>query len=156
MIKSLNDIKAYSLLKKRESPFLEQIHRVYDYATNFLPKCNRVFGNYTGHEILHSLNVADYMLAICDSPEYISDLELAVLIFVALLHDTGMVVSEDEIKRIRNDDSEITPRRYSLVLEKYGDETIALQECIRPIHGQRSYYHVMNMDQHLEPVFISV
>lgn len=149
MIKSLNDIKAYSLLRKRESPFLEQIHRVYDYATNFLPKCNRVFGNYTGHEILHSLNVTDYMLAICDSPEYLSDLELTVLIFVALLHDTGMGVSEDEIKRIKNDDSEITPRRYSLVLEKYGDETIALQECIRPIHGQRSYYHVMNMDQHL-------
>ena len=33
-----------------------------------------------------------------------------------------------------------------MVLEKYREETIALQECIRPIHGIRSLNHIMEMD----------
>lgn len=149
MVKTIQDTKAYALLKKRKSPFLERIDQVYDQAVNFLPKINRVFADYTGHDIVHSLNVADYMFAICDHPELLSDLELTVLVYTALLHDTGMVVSEDEINQIEKDSGNITPRKYSLVLKKYQDETIALQECIRPVHGQRSFKYVMVMSTHL-------
>ena len=149
MVKTIQDTKAYTLLQKRKSPFLEKIDQVYDQAVNFLPKINRVFANYTGHDISHSLNVADYMFTICDHPDLLSDLELTVLIYTALLHDTGMVVSEDEIKQIEKDSGNITPRKYSLVLKKYQDETIALQECIRPVHGQRSFIYVMGMTTHL-------
>lgn len=149
MIKNIEETKAYILLKKRNSPFLGQINQVYDQTMNFLPKINRVFANYTGHDIVHTLNVADYMFEICDHPEQLSDLELSILIYVALLHDTGMAVSEDEIRQIKTDIGNITPRKYSLVFKKYQDEIISLQECIRPIHGRRSSEYIMKMESHL-------
>lgn len=83
------------------------------------------------------------MFEICDNPYKLSDLELTILIYVALLHDTGMVVTEEEIEQIKKDIGNITRRKYSLVLEKYNDETIALQECIRPIHGKRSFDYII-------------
>ena len=146
MIKTIKDTKVYSLLLRRNTPFLEKVDKIYDYAINFLPKINRVFANYTGHDILHSLNVVDYMFDICDFPEQLSDLELVVLIYTALLHDIGMVVSEEEIKNIKNEQGDVTDRKYSLVLSKYKKVAVALQECIRPIHGIRSLNHIMKMD----------
>ncbi|CDW99969.1 Molecular chaperone, HSP90 [Desulfitobacterium hafniense] len=146
MTKTIKETKAYSLLFNRKSLFLEKVNKIYDYAVNFLPKINRVFANYTGHDILHSLNVADYMYDICDYPDQLSDLELVVIIYTALLHDIGMVVSEQEIENIKNEQGNITDRKYSLVLQKYKDEAVALQECIRPIHGMRSLKHILEMD----------
>jgi molecular chaperone HtpG len=146
MTKTIKDTKAYSLLLNRNSSFLDKVIKIYDYAVNFLPKINRVFSNYTGHDILHSLNVADYMYDICDYPDQLSDLELVVMLYSALLHDIGMVVSEQEIDNIKKEHKDITERKYSLVLQKYKNETVALQECIRPIHGKRSYNHIMKMD----------
>ena len=146
MNKTMKDTKAYSLLFKRKSLFLEKIDKIYDYAVKFLPKINRVFANYTGHDILHSLNVADYMYDICDYPDQLSDLELVVMIYTALLHDIGMVVSEQEIENIKNERGNITDRKYSLVLQKYKDDAVALQECVRPIHGMRSLKHILEMN----------
>ena len=105
-----------------------------------------MFANYTGHDILHSLNVMEYMIELSDFPDKLSDLELTVLIYVSLLHDVGMVVNEDEICDLKKDKTDITHRKYSLVLEKYKNEIIALQECIRPVHGRRSFEHVHKMD----------
>lgn len=146
MITTIKDTKVYSILEKRNSLFLGKVDKVYDYASNLLPKINRVFANYTGHDISHSLNVIEYMLELSDSPELLSDLELTVLVYVALLHDVGMVVSEDEINDIKRDKMNIVDRKYSLVLEKYRDEIVALQECIRPVHGMRSLSHIHKMD----------
>lgn len=146
MTKTIKDTKAHSLLFNRNSPFLSKVDKIYDYAVNFLPKINRVFANYTGHDTLHSLNVADYMYDICDYPDQLSDLELVVILYVALLHDIGMVVSEQEIENIKKEQGDITDRKYSLVLQKYKDETVALQECIRPVHGKRSLKHILEMD----------
>jgi hypothetical protein len=44
-------------------------------------------------------------------------MKLTVLIYTALLHDTGIVVSKDEIKQIGKDGDNITPRKYSLILK---------------------------------------
>ena len=49
-----------------------------------------------------------------------------------------MVANEEEIKEIKSDRAILGERKYSKVLEKYGDETTALQECIRPVHGKRA------------------
>ncbi len=144
MTETIKNTKAYSLLLSRKSPFLEKVGKVYDYAIKFLPKINRVFANYTGHDVLHSLNVIDYMFDLCDFPEQLSDLELVVIIYAALFHDIGMVVNEQEIESIKQDN--ITDRKFSLVFKKYKDETVALQECIRPIHGIRSLKHILEMD----------
>lgn len=146
MQKTIQRTKAYSLLKERNSAFIEKVDKTYDYATNVLPKINRVFANYTGHGIVHSLNVVDYMFDICDCPQMLSDLELVIIIYTAFLHDIGMVVSDQEIENIKNEDGDVTDRKYSIVFEKYKDEVVALQECIRPIHGIRSYEHIMEMD----------
>lgn len=146
MTKTIKNTKAYYLLSERNSSFLDKVDTVYAYAVNFLPKINRVFADYTGHDISHSLNVADYMYDICDYPDQLSDLELVVIIYAALLHDIGMVVSEQEIEDIQNDKGNITDRKYSLVLQKYQNEAVALQECIRPIHGMRSLKHIREMN----------
>ena len=146
MPKTLEDNKAYSLLANRSSRFVDKIKEIYKYANDVLPKINRVFLNYTGHDISHSLNVSDYMFDICDDPDQMSDLELAAVIYSALLHDIGMAVTESEIEKIKEDQGDISDRKYSLVLQKYGNETVALQECIRPIHGKRSHDHIMGMD----------
>lgn len=145
MSNMLNSSKIYMLLEKRKSPFLSMIDKTYNYAEEFLPKINRVFANYTGHDKVHSLNVSDYMYHLCDAPEELSDLELTVMMYVALLHDIGMVVSEDEIRQVRAGVTGITERKYDVVLNKYKDDITALQECFRPIHGKRSYEHIMNM-----------
>lgn len=145
-MKSIKDTNAYLLLKRRESPFIIQVEKLSDYCYNVLPKINRLFSNYTGHGIVHSLNVADYMFDIIEQPEQLSDLEIVVLIYSALLHDIGMAVNEHEIEAIKNDIDIASNRKYSLVYKKYGSELIALQECVRPVHGERSYSHIMAMD----------
>ncbi|QAT42431.1 hypothetical protein EQM06_03860 [Aminipila luticellarii] len=147
MIKTIKDTKAYVLLKSKDSPFISQIEDLYEYADKFLPQINRLFSNYTGHGMAHSLNVTDYMFEIIDKPELLSDLEIVTLIYSALLHDIGMAVTEAEIDSIKNDDDVFSSRKYTVVLSKYQNELVALQECIRPTHGKRSHSHIMNMDE---------
>lgn len=151
MVRNIKDTKAYCIIKGKneKSPYLEKIDELFDRASNFLPKINYVFPNYTEHGVVHSLNVADYMVAICDQPEQLSELELTILIYAALLHDTGMIVSDDEMRKIETDSGNITTRKYSIVFEKYKDRMTALQECIRPVHGQRSKSYIMGMDVNL-------
>lgn len=144
MKNNLENVKLFLILQKKESPFLNQIKQVFNYATSTLPKINRVFSNYTGHGIEHSINVMGYMYNLISDPTLLSDLEITCLIYVALLHDIGMVVNEDEILDIKNDNLNIVSRKYSLEYEKYNDENISLQECIRPIHGLRSGNHIDN------------
>ncbi len=117
MAVTIENTKLYMLLKKRESFFIEQIQKVYKYALNILPKINRVFSNYTGHGMEHSLNVMEYIYNLCDNPELLSDLEITSIIYSALLHDIGMISNEDEINKIKNDDLTIVNRKYSLVLK---------------------------------------
>lgn len=138
----LENTALFNILKEKNSPFINQIEDVYNYATSVLPKINRVFSNYTGHGIEHSINVMEYMYKLISDPTLLSELEITCLIYVALLHDIGMVVNEDEILKIKKDDLKIVSRKYSLVYEKYNDENISLQECIRPIHGIRSKNHI--------------
>ncbi len=142
MENSLENTEFFSILKRKQSLFINQIVEVFNYATSVLPKINRVFSNYTGHGIEHSINVMEYMYNLISDATLLSELEITCLIYVALLHDIGMVVNEDEILKIKNDDLNIVDRKYSLVYKKYNEENISLQECIRPIHGIRSKKHI--------------
>lgn len=36
-------------------------------------------------------------------------------------------------------------RKYSVIYKKYQNENLALQECIRPVHGERASHHIMQM-----------
>lgn len=80
----------------------------------------------------------------------LSELEVALLIYSALLHDIGMIANVDEIKEIKADHAILGERKYSKVLEKYGDEMTALQECVRPVHGKRARDYIeTKMDERL-------
>lgn len=57
----LEKTKLYQELQKRESKYQERVNDIYKYASETLPKINRVFANYTGHGIEHSMNVMQYM-----------------------------------------------------------------------------------------------
>lgn len=136
----------YKELVERNSPFIENINKLYSYCENILPQINRVFANYTGHGINHSVKLVEYMAELPHRIKDLDDLELTIMIYTALLHDIGMVVTENEIDKIKIDDISISDRKYSLVLEKYKNENLAIQECIRPIHGLRSFKHIASMD----------
>ena len=137
MTKEMSQTKAFKLLEKRESIFLNQVRDAINIANDMLPQINNVFNTYTIHGMKHSINVAEYMFELIDDAEKMSDLELVVLIYAALFHDSGMIVSNDEITEIKKDKILLGDRKYSKILEKYGDEKIALQECVRPVHGFR-------------------
>ncbi len=141
----MKNTKLYRELQKRESGYLKQVDHVYKYAEDMLPKINRIFANYTGHGIEHSINVMNYMYDLVTDISQISDLEIACLIDAALLHDIGMTVGEDEIALIKRDEFNYHGRKYSVICQKYQDEITALQECVRPVHGERAFAHIMEM-----------
>lgn len=144
MVQTISETKVYRLLKSRDSSFLNLVEEIYKYAHDLLPKVNLVFPNYTGHGIMHSINVMEYMFDLCDKTNELSDLELVAIIYAALLHDIGMVVTEDEIISIKKDELKYEGRKYSQVLKKYKNEVLALQECIRPAHALRSKNHIID------------
>lgn len=137
MTKLMNQTKVYKLLEKRESVFLNQVKDAINIADDMLPQINNVFNTYTIHGMKHSINVAEYMFDLIENAEEMSDLELVMIIYATLFHDSGMIVSDDEMAGIKDDKILLGNRRYSKVLEKYKNEKIALQECVRPVHGSR-------------------
>lgn len=146
----IKNTNLYNELVKRKSEYIVNIDKVYVNAKEFLPKINRVFVNYTGHGMEHSLNVMKYMFDLINDINMLSDLEIACLIYSALLHDVGMVVSEKEIKEIREDKLICNGRKYSAIHEYIQDDLECIQECVRPIHGIRSYDFIMeNMNVEL-------
>lgn len=146
LIENVKKTKLYGYLEARKSIFIPQIDKVMKYADDILKLINNVFTNYTDHGIKHSVNVMEYMYALITNIDELSELEVTMLIYSALLHDVGMVANDSEIKDIKSDNSILGERKYSKVLEKYGDEKIALQECIRPVHAIRSKEHI---DKHM-------
>lgn len=146
---NIKDTGLYKALEDRKSEYIEIVAQVYKKASDFLPKINRVFVNYTGHGIEHSLTVMEYMFDLVTDISLLSDLEITCLIYSALLHDIGLVVQEDEIVAIREDKLICNGRKYSAIREHIQDDLVCIQECIRPIHGQRSHDFIMNMDKTL-------
>lgn len=141
----LKKTKLYQVLQNRESKYKAQIDEIYKYASKVLPKINRVFANYTGHGIEHSVNVMQYMYDLVTDISVISDLEITCLIYAALLHDIGLAANETEIEAIKKDELNYHGRKYSVIYDKYQNENNALQECVRPVHGERTLDHIKDM-----------
>ena len=150
MYKTVWETHLYRWLEERNSEFLGQVNDAIKHAEDMLPLICKVFADYTVHGIKHSINVMEYMFSLITDIHVLSELEVVLLIYSALFHDIGMIVNEDEIKEIKADKLVLGERKYSKVFEKYKEENIALQECIRPIHGKRSKDHIENqMDETL-------
>lgn len=153
MAKEMNSTKAYLLLQKRESPFLSQVNKAIEFASQILPMITKVFQTYTLHGMTHSVHVAEYMYELIDDVEKMSDLEIVMLIYAALFHDIGMVVSDREIEEIKTDKLLLGNKKYSKVFQKYNNENIALQECVRPVHGKRSRDFLEKIDDENRVMF---
>lgn len=150
MIEKVQESHLYMWLKEKDSKFLSKLDEVIQQANTILPQISNVFASYTVHGIRHSINVMEYMYALIVDINKLSELEVALLIYSALLHDIGMVANAEEIKEIKTDRAILGERKYSKVLEKYKDETTALQECIRPVHGKRARDYIeKQMDERL-------
>lgn len=80
----------------------------------------------------------EYMFSLITDINLMSDLEVVLLIYSALFHDIGMVANDDEIDETKGNHSVLGQRKYSKVFEKYKNENVSLQECIRSVHGIRS------------------
>ena len=144
MIDKVQETHLYKWLCEKNSEFLGQVNEAIRYAETMLPLVSKVFADYTVHGIRHSINVMEYMFSLITDIDLLSDLEVVLLIYSALFHDIGMVTNENEINDIKSDNSVLGERKYSKVFEKYGEENISLQECIRPVHGKRSREHIEN------------
>ena len=150
MIEKVQETHLYKWLCEKNSEFLGQVNEAIRYAETMLPLISKVFSDYTVHGIRHSINVMEYMFSLITDIDLLSELEVVLLIYGALFHDIGMVTNENEINDIKSDNSVLGERKYSKVFEKYGEENLSLQECIRPVHGKRSREHIENqMDEKL-------
>ena len=94
----ITETKIYKHLKEKDNTFYcANINNVVAYAQSFLSRIPAMFSNYTNHDIGHSARVADYMVALLPQPlDKYNDTELVIMLYSAIFHDNGMVVSETE------------------------------------------------------------
>lgn len=118
--------------------YISKIDMAYKLSDVILKRIVEIFPNYTNHDISHSMNVISIMGDIIDDLDSLTDLELTVLIMSALTHDLGMFISDGEIQKVISDELKLGNRLYSKVLEHVSDKQVALEECVRPLHGKRS------------------
>ena len=104
----ISDTKIYKHLNNKDNTFYcANINNVAAYAQSFLSRIPAMFSNYTNHDIGHSARVADYLVALLPQPlDKYNDTELVIMLYSAIFHDIGMVVSETEgdLDSARQDD----------------------------------------------------
>lgn len=138
----IEDSLAYKILESRKAyKFMADINQIFVDISPILNEICIFFNNYTLHNIDHSVRVLYNMCAMSgeDTLKKLSNLELAMVVYVALLHDVGMWIFPDEIEKIEDN------AQFKFYLKRNcGDKMLALQDYIRPIHGKRSYRYLMN------------
>ncbi len=136
LIKAIPKLK---ILEERNSPFIYNITKLKQYAENILKEIKHTFDNYTNHDIEHSISVIKYMCDAVSDFDKLSDLEIVMIIYAGLLHDIGMAVFPEEKRQIKNNTYELSEYDFSSVLAHcHNNETLAVQEIVRPIHAIRS------------------
>lgn len=150
----LKDSKLFNELVKRESEFIPNITSVFNYAKETLALIVKVFSNYTQHDVGHSIRVGNYMYDLVEDISEMNDLEITIMIYSCLFHDIGMVVTDEEIEKIKEDNVDYIDYKYSVVFATLKDEQMALQECIRPIHAIRSAQHLEKLENEYKTWFI--
>ena len=127
------DIVQY--LKERCSIYYSPICELYSACDDLLQLIPITFPNYTLHDITHSIRIIKHINdLIKDQLNDYSELHLALIIYVALLHDTGMVVSKEEKEELY---SFFKSQRHDFLNLSEDDRLFFLQDYIREKHGER-------------------
>lgn len=140
----MDDLALIKYLKSIDSPFLPKIKEVFEEIKDILNcRVQHVFPNYTLHNTGHSFRVMEYMSKLVSDYSKLSELEIALLVYAALLHDIGMAVSEDDISSIKSDSFPFCDVKFSAMKKIMGDnESLALQEYVRRIHALLSSRYI--------------
>lgn len=141
-----DDLVLIKHLKSVDSPFVAQIQKVYDQVKDVLnTRVQRVFSEFTLHNTQHSFRIMEYMGKLVYDYTKLTELEIALLIYSALLHDIGMAVSEEDIAAIKSDSFQFCEVKFSAMLKiKDNDESLALQEYVRRIHASLSSRYILD------------
>lgn len=134
MEKDFEEYDIIKYLKEKNAIYYSNIEKLYYICESILAEIPKQFSGYTLHDIKHSVRVIGYMNELVRHHiEDFSELQLAIIVYVGLLHDIGMFVSDDE--------------KNTLILKfesnsKYKEMTsnqkeIYLREHIRKNHGKR-------------------
>lgn len=146
--KSELEVRQPRLLKEletRESEFYTVVINVSRKTEPIINEISRVFATYTQHDMGHSIRIMEYMYDLISDIKRLSDLDIAILISSALLHDIGMAVREDDVKKIKNGSIIYSDIKFNAILkQKKGDEEEALREYVRLFHGRRSGDFIIN------------
>lgn len=141
-----DDLILVKYLKDINSPFQETIKSVYNDVIDSLDnRIPAIFPSYTLHNTGHSFRIINYMSKLVEDYTKLSELEIALLICVALLHDVGMAVSTEDMEAIKNDTFSFSEIKFSAMLRLLGGDVVeATQEYVRRIHGELSGRYVRN------------
>jgi len=141
----IDDLTLIKYLQSVDSPFLPKIQEVYNQVKDILnSRVEHVFPNFTLHNTGHSFRIMEYMSKLVSDYTKLSELEIALLIYAALLHDIGMAVSEDDINSIKNDSFPFCEVKFSAMKKiTNDDEALALQEYVRRIHASLSKKYII-------------
>lgn len=136
----LDDLTLIKYLNSQGSPFLPKIHDVFEQVKDIInSRVQHVFPNFTLHNTGHSFRIMEYMSKLVNDYTKLTDLEITMLIYAALLHDIGMAVSEDDINLIKEDAFPFCEVKFSAMKKIMGnDEALAMQEYVRRIHASLS------------------
>lgn len=140
----ISETKIYKHLKEKDNTFYcSNIDNLAAYAKSFLSRIPAMFSNYTNHDIGHSARVADYMVALLPQPlDKYNDTELVIMLYSAIFHDIGMVVSETEgdLDSARQDDIRKTHHKRS---EKFLNDHNEKYDCFNI--DNESYVNFKNL-----------
>ena len=132
---TFNNLDVIKWIKDNDSSLYSKINDLYVFCQYLLDKITNIFPNYTLHDIQHSIRVIGYMNDFVkhNLKDY-SIMHLAAIVFVGLLHDTGMYVSDEEKENLYNDFIKKDPKFSDYSAEK---KLHHLQNYIRNAHGDR-------------------
>ncbi|WP_180230804.1 HD domain-containing protein [Bacillus anthracis] len=141
---SIDSVTLVQHLKDRNAQLYNDFIKVYKKVEPILnTRISQVFQNYTLHNVEHSLRIMGYMEKLLPDITQLSDLELSLLIYSALLHDIGMAASRQEINQIKDGTLKYNEIEYSAILKKFeGNELRATEDLIRRVHAFRSSEYV--------------
>ena len=105
-MKRICQTKAYKELSQRNSRpkikegYIDKLELLEKTLNAEYTKLNVFFDNYTKHDWEHTIKVLDYMYDLIDNPSELSEEEIMLIIYVALLHDIGMACDDDDASRL--------------------------------------------------------